>query len=121
MRVIIAGSRGINDYQIVLDAIYESPFVIRTVISGGANGVDKLGEKWAKATKRNLEVFHANWALYKQAAGAIRNRQMAEHADALIAVWDGVSPGTANMIDEARKRGLKVYVHSIGGLDDFMK
>jgi hypothetical protein len=35
---------------------------------------------------------------------------MAKYADALIAVWDGKSRGTKNMIDEAKKLGLKVYV-----------
>jgi hypothetical protein len=35
---------------------------------------------------------------------------MAEYADALIAFWDGESTGTANMIEEAEKRNLKVIV-----------
>ena len=41
----------------------------------------------------------------------IRNQVMADHADALIAVWDGASKGTADMIDRAKKRGLKVFVY----------
>lgn len=55
--------------------------------------------------------YPADWALYGKAAGAIRNRKMAENSDALVAVYDGKSPGTKNMIDEAKKVGLKVYVY----------
>jgi hypothetical protein len=38
---------------------------------------------------------------------------MAENAEALIAVWDGVSRGTKNMIEEAKARNLAVYIHYI--------
>lgn len=38
---------------------------------------------------------------------------MADYADALIAIWDGESRGTANMIEEAEKRGLKVFVYRV--------
>ena len=38
---------------------------------------------------------------------------MAEYADALIAVWDGESRGTKNMIDEATSRNLKLFVYKI--------
>lgn len=44
------------------------------------------------------------------ASGPIRNGEMAKYADALIAMWDGTSTGTKNMIDQATKHGLKVYV-----------
>ena len=36
---------------------------------------------------------------------------MAANADALVAVWDGVSPGTKNMIAQARLQGLRVHVY----------
>jgi len=34
-------------------------------------------------------------------------------SDALIAVWDGKSPGTKGMISVAEKRGIKVHVSII--------
>jgi hypothetical protein len=55
--------------------------------------------------------FPADWDRYGKAAGYIRNETMAANAEALIALWDGRSPGTKHMIDIARKKGLKVYVH----------
>ena len=110
MKTIIAGGRDIHDYQLVLDAIKESQFGISTVVSGGAKGVDALGERYAESMNLALNVFEADWATHGRAAGPIRNRKMAENAEALIAVWDGKSRGTKNMIETARKLGLMVYV-----------
>ena len=44
-------------------------------------------------------------------AGKIRNQAMADAADALVALWDGNSGGTADMIRRARAAGLKVFVY----------
>lgn len=109
MKTIIAGSRGITDYSLLLKAYSECGFEITEVVSGGARGVDKLGERLAQELNLPLKIFPADWSKGKQ-AGFIRNVQMAEHADALIAVWDGQSRGTAHMITIARSLGLKVYV-----------
>jgi hypothetical protein len=109
-RVIIAGGRDIHDYNLVLEAIEESSFQIDVVVSGGASGVDALGEKYAIEMNIPLAIFQADWHTHGRAAGPIRNRKMAENADALIAIWDGKSKGTKNMIETATKKGLLVYV-----------
>ena len=113
MRVIIAGGRDINDFDILLDAVEESQFEITTVISGGARGVDHMGEIFAEEMNLNLKIFRADWETNGRAAGPIRNRKMAENADALIAIWDGKSRGTKNMIETAKKLGLLVYVKEV--------
>ena len=119
MRVIIAGSRSGVRYRDVELAIRESGWAddITVVISGGAMGVDTGGETWAQQHGRDIERFpirEMDWHAHGKAAGPIRNRRMAEAADALIAVWDGESRGTRNMIYEARKRGLPVHVLDLG-------
>ena len=43
---------------------------------------------------------------------------MAQYADALIAVWDGESKGTANMITQARQKGLDVFIYLIKGVNN---
>jgi hypothetical protein len=48
---------------------------------------------------------------YNAMAGFARNQKMADYAEALVAVWDGRSSGTRDMLDRARARGLKVFVH----------
>lgn len=110
MKTIIAGGRDIHDYQLVLDAVKESQIHISTVVSGGAKGVDSLGERYANEMNLQLNVFIPDWDTHGRAAGPIRNRKMAENAEALIAIWDGKSRGTKNMIETARKLGLLVYV-----------
>lgn len=113
MKVIIAGSRSITDMQCVIFAIEKSGFNITEVVSGTAKGVDTLGEKWALDNCIKVKKFPANWRKYGNHAGGRRNFQMAEYADALIAVWDGRSNGTKNMINHAENLGIKVYKHTI--------
>lgn len=112
MRVIIAGSRTIEDYGVVLKAIEASGFEITRVISGHAKGVDRIGESYAYFKKIPCDVFEANWSQNGRAAGVIRNREMADNAEALIAVWDGFSKGTLNMIEIARNKGLKIFIYN---------
>lgn len=110
MRTIIAGSRSLNEYELVLAAVKESGFAITTILSGDANGIDKLGARYAREHKIPLEHWPANWKLYGKRAGFERNLAMAESADALIAIWDNASKGTANMIHIANEMKLNVYV-----------
>lgn len=110
MKVIIAGSRTIRDPALVAKAMQASGFHPTEVVSGGALGADKLGEAWSDANGVSLAVFPADWDEYGGAAGRIRNDEMADYADALVAVWDGHSPGTAHMIEVMRQRGKPVYV-----------
>lgn len=110
MKVIIAGSREITDASVVADAIAASGFEVTEVVSGTARGVDRLGEAWARARKIPIKPFPADWNQLGKAAGVLRNAEMAKYADALVAIWDGESPGTKNMIDEATSRGLRVHV-----------
>lgn len=111
-RVIVAGSRGFGKSSLLyaaldnlLSKVKENDEIV--IVSGGANGADKLGEQYAKERGYKLQVYPADWDQYGKAAGPIRNKQMAENADALVAFWDGKSRGTKNMIDEAAKHGLK--------------
>jgi hypothetical protein len=110
VKTIIAGSRDIKDYDLVLEAIEESGFEITEVVCGKARGVDTLGERWANESGIPVAEFPADYGKHGKAAGPIRNREMSNYAEALIAIHDGISPGTKNMIEEAKKRGLKVYV-----------
>ncbi len=118
MKVIIAGSRTITHYETVqdavLDAFVEHPNLeIDEVVSGGAEGVDRLGERFAKEMDIPIRYFYPDWKTHGKAAGPIRNGQMAAYADALVAVTTG-SAGTADMIRQAERAGLLVYVKTVG-------
>lgn len=110
MKVIVAGSRHIEDADLVVTAIESSGFPVTQIVSGGAPGVDSIGEQYARWRKIQLMIFKADWNRYGRSAGPKRNRQMAEYADALVAIWDGKSRGTKNMIDEMKRLGKLVFI-----------
>lgn len=124
LKVIVAGSRSIKNEALVEQVINQAfntwmsndqenwkKYVGPEIVSGGAYGADWLGEKYALKNSFKCTVFHADWEKYKKAAGPIRNQQMAEYADGLIAIWDGKSKGTKHMIDCMNKLNKMVYVH----------
>ncbi len=114
MKTIIAGSRNLNaTMNDLITAIEKAGFPVTEVVSGNSGNIDKLGEQWAKAVKLPITQFNAAWQAYGKSAGPRRNRQMAEYAEALIVLWDGKSRGTLNMIKEATKRKLSVYIHQL--------
>lgn len=114
---VIAGSRTITDYGLLCRAMgrtldAEPPFAV-DVISGGARGVDTLAERWhAEFADGELVVMEADWDQYSFAAGPIRNQKMADAGDVLVALWDGESSGTKNMIECAVNTGLDVHVYN---------
>jgi len=110
MKVIIAGSRVFNDYGLLCQAVVDSGFDITEVVSGCARGADTLGERWAADHGVPVARFAAEWDKYQRAAGPIRNRQMAEYAEGLIALPVGEARGTRDMIRQATKLKLKVFV-----------
>lgn len=113
MKVIVAGSRTITDYETVKIAI-ENAIVqginITSIVSGRAKGVDTLGERYAKEHGLPIHLYPAEWDKYGKRAGFMRNLEMAEVADGLVAIWDGKSPGTQNTIFTMRRMGKRVYV-----------
>ena len=114
VNIIVAGSRSFNNYELLeqkLDAILQNLDTQDIqIISGRANGADKLGERYAKEHSIKYLVFNVNWAEHGKRAGVKRNIEMSQVADALIAFWDGKSRGTRHMIDLAKQKGLLVRV-----------
>lgn len=114
MKVIIAGGRDFKDYnrlKEVCDKILINQNKIE-IVSGTAGGADTLGERYAQEKGYEVKKFPAKWDEYGKKAGYLRNQEMGEYADGLIAFWDGQSKGTKHMIDIANKNGLKVRVIS---------
>jgi len=116
IRIIIAGGRKFNDYEMLKRTMLKFirklhdhiDFHKVEIISGNANGADKLGERFANEYNYDLKIMPAQWDLHGKSAGYIRNNEMlvyAKEADhsVLVAFWDGKSKGTKNMIDTSRK------------------
>ncbi len=113
MRTIIAGSSNFNFYDDLLRALYCIGWKPTVVLSGGARGVNRLGERWARENNISLEVYPADWDRYGKRAGYIRNSEMIDKAEALLALWDWESLGTKHIIDLATKKSLVMYVYKI--------
>lgn len=115
MRLIIAGSRSIVAYPFLEAALERhgiKPDMVSLVLCGEARGADMLGREWASRNGISVKSYPADWTAYGKQAGMIRNEIMAQNADALLALWDGLSEGTRHMIARARAHGLKVWIHS---------
>lgn len=109
MRTIIAGSRSLDSPWFVHEALFDCGWKPSVIISGRARGIDLQGELYAELHDIPVEQYPADWTLGR-GAGLMRNKTMADKAEALVAIWDGQSPGTAHMIKIAREMKLKVYV-----------
>lgn len=118
MKTIIAGSRSITNFDIIELAIKYSEFNITEIICGMANGVDLLGKRYGYLNNIPVIEIPANWRHLGNKAGYIRNREMAEKADALILIWDGVSKGSKHMLDLAIKKKLNIFLVEVGEEDN---
>ena len=111
MKLIVAGSRSFEDFNYLSETIEANFDVVSLeIVSGGARGTDRLGEEFSRKWGIPLHRFPAEWDKHGRSAGYIRNKEMADFGDALIAFWDGYSKGTGHMIDLATKAGLRVEV-----------
>lgn len=112
MKTIIAGGRDFADGPLLTAAMsdVDAEWGITEVVCGCARGADQMGEYWALQNNIPVREFPADWKTHGRGAGYLRNHEMAEYADALVAFWDGKSRGTANMIEQARRKGLDVRV-----------
>lgn len=95
------------DRKLVFGILDSSRLIITSVVCGMAPGVDMLGREWAISKGIDVIEFPADWVRDgKLVAGALRNQRMAEYADALILIWNGVSSGSRDMLKRARKHKL---------------
>ena len=115
MKLIIAGSRTIDRMSAVEEAFRLSefvPFLVTKVVSGHCpDGVDALGERWAEERGILVKRFPADWKKFGRMAGPLRNQQMVDFADGLLAVWDGKSRGTNDVIRRAEERRLPTFIY----------
>lgn len=119
-RIVVAGSRNYTNYAQAKEYIDECIRDIRReytliFVSGGCQGADMLGERYANEHGYKIERYPAEWEKYGKSAGPRRNRRMAEVSDYVICFWDGVSKGTKNMIQYAMElnKPLRIITISI--------
>jgi len=121
MRLAIVGSRNFNNKSLmahylamIMLSYQDSELGVPDVeiISGGASGADAMGEKFAHIYQVPITVFRPKWNELGKSAGFIRNKQIVDACDMVLAFWDGNSKGTKHTIDlakEAKKPTFIVY------------
>lgn len=112
MKLAIIGSRTFLDYGLMVKSIKESFKLkdIELIISGGANGADKLAEQFADEFEIELKIFYPDWEKYGKSAGFIRNNLIISECDSVIAFWDGKSRGTKHSLDVAKRLNKNIEI-----------
>lgn len=101
MKVGIIGSRTFNDYDLMVESL--KGLKITTIVSGGACGADKLAEQYAKEKNIPTKIFLPDWDKHGKSAGFLRNTDIVNESEIIIAFWDGSSKGTADSIKKAKE------------------
>ncbi len=111
MIVAVVGSRSlvVDDMQKYL------PEGVTEIVSGGADGIDTCAREYAVKHNIRLTEFLPEYNLYGRAAPIKRNIKIIDHADLVIALWDGCSKGTEFVIRNCRKIGKPIVVYDFSG------
>ena len=83
---------------------------ISVIVSGGAQGADKLAERFAKKYNIPTTIFMAQWIKYGKSAGFIRNKEIIDTCDAVVAFWDEKSPGTKHSLTLAKQQNKPIKI-----------
>ena len=112
MRVVVCGSRSWRDWSAMEAALRRLPRGSQ-VVHGDARGADRMAGSVAERLGHYVARMPAEWERYGKSAGMRRNEQMLTcvKPDLVIAFWDGSSRGTRNMIERARRAGVRVRVY----------
>lgn len=116
--VVIGGYRNFENYEIfsafVNECLAEYKSEEITILSGHCKGTDLMAERYAEEKGCLMKIFPAEWQKYGKAAGPIRNKQMVEKADVVIAFTCPRATGTKNLISHAKKLNKKMFIKEIG-------
>ena len=100
MKIAIIGSRTIEN----IDLKKYLPEHCDEVVSGGAKGVDTCVAEYALLKGIKLTEFLPDYRRYNKGAPLIRNKQIVDYSDNVIAFWDGISMGTLSVINYCKKQ-----------------
>ena len=113
MNLLIIGSRAIKSF----DLSAHIPPDVSLIISGGANGVDSIAEKYADEHKISKLIIRPQYNLYGKSAPLKRNEKMIDIADKILVIWDGVSKGTDYSIKYAKKKNKDIKIISFSQIN----
>ena len=113
MKVAIVGSCGLRVSGNTIGRLLPETGVTE-IVSGGAKGIDACAKAYALALGIPVREFLPDYRRYGRAAPHIRNEQIVDYADRVVAFWDCKSRGTKNVIDLCRRKGRQITVCELG-------
>ena len=113
MTLAIIGSRGVSEeyYARFTELV---PLNCTRIVSGGAAGIDAFARRYAAEQGMDCHEILPDYAAHGRRAPLIRNEAIIEHADFVVAFWDGKSHGTAYVVARCVERGIPVKVIMVG-------
>lgn len=109
MKVAIIGSRGLT----VEDFSPYLPEEVTEIVSGGAIGIDRCARRYAETHGLKLKEFLPDYNSYGRRAPLLRNLEIIDYSDLVLAFWDGTSRGTAFVIENCKKKNKPVRVFTV--------
>lgn len=107
--VAVIGSRIFNDYSVLKSILDEEK--PKLIVSGGAKGADLLAKQYSEENNIQIKEFLPNYKSFGKAAPLVRNKEIVNASDKVIAFWDGFSKGTKFTIDYAisQKKSVRIF------------
>ena len=118
MKVAVIGSRSLR----INDMRFYIPSATTEIVSGGAKGVDKAAEDFARKKELKYTEFLPEYEKYARAAPLRRNEKIIDYADVVVALWNSKSKGTQYVINLCKQTDKPLIVYHItedeAGLDE---
>lgn len=117
IRVIVAGSRGFSDkilfHEKMINFLEDVDEPVLFISGAAPSGADDLIIRWCKRYGYPCKEQPADWDKYGRSAGFKRNVEMAKIATHLIVFYDGISPGTTHMLEQAEPSAYNLITKTI--------
>lgn len=106
MKIAIIGSR-----NLFVENLGEYiPAGVTEIVSGGAKVIDACAKQYAELNKIKITEIIPAYSRFGRNAPLIRNLEIIDYADEIIAFWDGKSRGTRFVIENAKRKRKKITV-----------
>ena len=116
----VVGSRSFkekNAMEEVLNEIIRENGKPEKIVSGAAEGADKIAEYWAEDNNISTIIHEPEYDKYeayerKYKPQKERNSVIVNDSDMLVAFWDMKSTGTKDTIKKAKKKCIRIYIYN---------